>query len=109
MTDDALAPWAVAGQTDAMTTGPSDNGNGERLSHAEIGKDAVQSMVEAAATTAGQVATILTTAVRDMATAIGDLATEVFEIREASRKAAEAAADTPIASVDAQLEDPAED
>jgi hypothetical protein len=92
-----------------MSTGPTGHGNGERLSHAEIGKDAVQSVVEAAATTAGQVATILSTAVRDIATAIGELATEVFEIREASRKAAEAAADTPVETVDAQLEEPVED
>jgi len=31
----------------------------------------------------------VTAAVRDVATAIGDFATEVFEIRDASRKAAE--------------------
>jgi len=57
------------------------------LSDAEIGKDAIQSTVEAAATAAGQVATILTAAVRDVATAVGDFATELFEIREATRKA----------------------
>jgi hypothetical protein len=70
-----------------MTTEPSHKGNGDKLSGAEIGKDAVQSTVEAAAATAGEVATILTAAVRDIATAIGGLATEVFEIREASRRA----------------------
>ena len=43
--------------------------------------------MEAAASTVGQVATIVTSAVRDVATAIGDFATEVFEIREATRKA----------------------
>jgi hypothetical protein len=59
----------------------------EKLSKAEIGKDAVQSTVEAAATTVGEVATIVTKAVRDVATAVGGFATEVFEIREASRKA----------------------
>ena len=42
---------------------------------------------EAAATTVGEVATISTGAVRDVATAIGGFATEVFEIREATRKA----------------------
>ncbi|HEX5087513.1 MAG TPA: hypothetical protein VFV89_06865 [Nocardioides sp.] len=79
--------------------------NGERLSGAEIGKDAIQSTIEAAASTAGEVATILTRAVRDVATAIGDFATEVFEIREASRRAAEDGADEPMAAVEQQLED----
>jgi hypothetical protein len=77
----------------------------EKFSGAEIGKDAVQSTVEAAASTVGEVATIVTAAVRDVATAIGGLATEVFEIREASRKAAEEAADVPIPAVEEQLED----
>jgi len=61
--------------------------NGDKLSGAEIGKDVVQSTVEAATATVGEVATIITAAVRDIATAIGGLATEVFEIREASRRA----------------------
>jgi hypothetical protein len=77
----------------------------ERLSDAEIGKDAVQATVEAAASTVGQVATIVTAAVREVATAIGDFATEVFEIREASRKAAEDGGDVPIPAVEDQLED----
>jgi hypothetical protein len=59
----------------------------ERLSDAEIGKDTIQATVEAAAGTVGQVATIITSAVRDVATAVGDFATEVFEIRDAARKA----------------------
>jgi hypothetical protein len=59
----------------------------ERLSGAEIGKDTVQATVVAAAGTVGEVATIITSAVRDVATAIGGFATEVFEIREAARKA----------------------
>ena len=63
-----------------MTEGPE-------LSKAEIGKDAIQSTAEAAATTVGEVATIITGAVKDVATAIGTFATEVFEIREATRKA----------------------
>jgi hypothetical protein len=70
-----------------MTTEPTHKGNGEQLSGAEIGKDAVQSTIEAAASTVGEVATIITAAVRDIATAIGGLATEVFEIREASQRA----------------------
>jgi hypothetical protein len=92
-----------------MTTEPTHKGNGEQLSGAEIGKDAVQSTIEAAAGTVGQVATIITAAVRDVATALGDLATEVFEIREASRKAAEDGADVPIPAVEDQLEDQPED
>ena len=88
-----------------MTTEPNDQGSGDKLSGAEIGKDAVQSTVEAAAATAGEVATIVTNAVRDIATAIGGFATEVFEIREASRKAAAAGSDEPIPAVEQQLED----
>lgn len=72
----------------------------DALSDAEIGKDAIQSTVEAAATAAGQVATILTAAVRDVATAVGDFATELFEIREATRRAQdEAHPDDPPESV----------
>ncbi|MCW2798069.1 hypothetical protein [Nocardioides sp.] len=60
----------------------------DHLSRNEIRKDAVQGAVEAAATAVGEVATILTTAVRDVAGALGGLATEVFELRDAARKAA---------------------
>ena len=60
-----------------------------RLSDAEIGKDTIQAAVEAAAGTVGEVATIITSAVRDVATAIGGFATEVFEIRDAAKKAHE--------------------
>ena len=59
----------------------------DRLSKAEIRKDAVQNTVEAAAGTVGQLANIVTTAVKDAAGAVGGLATEVFEIRDAARKA----------------------
>jgi hypothetical protein len=69
-------------------TGPTTLGTmDEHLSRGEIGKDAVQHTIEAAATTAGQVASIITGAVRDVAKALGGFATEVFEIREAARKA----------------------
>ena len=78
--------------------------NGEKLSNAEIGKDAVQSTVEAAAATVGEVATIVTSAVREIAAALGGFATEVFEIRESSRKAAAEHADEPIPAVEDQLE-----
>lgn len=60
----------------------------DRLSKSEIRKDAVQGTVEAAASTVGQVATIITGAVRDVASAVGGLATEVFEIRDSARRAA---------------------
>ncbi len=70
-----------------MSQTPSTDGE-ERLSRAEIGKDAAQSAVEAAATTVGEVATIITGAVKGVAGALGGLATEVFEIREAARRAA---------------------
>lgn len=66
-----------------MTDGP------DRLTKGEITKDAIQSTAEAAATTVGDVATIITHAVKDVAGAIGGFATEVFEIRDASRRAAE--------------------
>ena len=59
----------------------------DHLSKAEIRKDAVQGAVEAAATTVGEVATILTTAVQAIARSVGGLATEVFEIRDSARKA----------------------
>ncbi len=59
----------------------------EQLSKAEIRKDAVQELVEAGASTVGQVAAIITTAVKDVVTAIGGLATDVFEIRDGARRA----------------------
>jgi hypothetical protein len=59
----------------------------DHLSKSEIRKDAVQGTVEAAASTVGQVTTIITGAVKDVASAIGGFATEVFEIRDSARKA----------------------
>ena len=59
----------------------------ERLSRGEIRKDALQHTVEAGADTVASVATILATAVRDLAQAVGGFATELFEIREAVRRA----------------------
>lgn len=61
----------------------------ERLSKAEIRKDALQDTVEAAAGAVGQVATIVTAAVKDVAGAIGGFATDLFEIRDAARRASE--------------------
>lgn len=68
-----------------MTSGASGK---DRISRAEISKDAVQSTVEATASAVGEVAGILTSAVKDVAGAIGGLATEVFEIRDAAKRAA---------------------
>jgi hypothetical protein len=68
---------------------PSHEPGPDRFSRAEIGKDAVQSTAEAAARTVGEVATIITSAVKDVAGAVGGFATEVFEIRETARKASE--------------------
>jgi len=59
----------------------------DHLSRAEIRKDVVQSAVEAAAGTVGQVTTILTTAVKDVAGALGGFATEIYEIRDSARRA----------------------
>lgn len=59
----------------------------DHLSKGEIAKDAIQAGAEAAATTVGEVATILTRAVGDVAAAVGGFATEVFEIRDSSRRA----------------------
>lgn len=59
----------------------------DHFSRSEIRKDAAQGAVEAAASAVGQVTTIVTTAVRDVAGALGGLATELFEIRDAARKA----------------------
>lgn len=61
----------------------------DRLTRGEIRKDAVQSTVEAAAGTVGQVTTILTGAVKEVAGALGGLATEIFEIRDSTRRARE--------------------
>lgn len=59
----------------------------DHLSKGEIAKDAIQAGAEAAATAVGEVATILTKAVGDVAAAVGGLATEIFEIRDSSRRA----------------------
>ncbi|CQD08833.1 hypothetical protein ACT17_07070 [Mycolicibacterium conceptionense] len=61
----------------------------EQLSKTEIGKDVLQESVEAVASTVGQVTSIITTAVKDVATALGGLATDVFEIADGARKANE--------------------
>ena len=65
----------------------------ERLSKAEIGKDAVQEIVVAGASTVGQVTSIITTAVKDVANAIGGFATDAFEIGDGARRASRQAED----------------
>jgi hypothetical protein len=67
----------------------------ERLSKGEIRKDAVQDTVQAAAGAVEQVATIITTAVKDVAGTVGGFATELFEIRDSARRAAADQADVP--------------
>jgi hypothetical protein len=61
----------------------------DRLSTNEIRKDALQDAVSAAATTVGQVTSIVTGAVREVAGALGGFATELFEIRDSARRAAD--------------------
>ncbi len=61
----------------------------DRLSKGEIRKDALQETVQSVASTVGEVASIITTAVKDVAGAIGGLATDVFEIRDGARRATE--------------------
>jgi hypothetical protein len=65
----------------------------DRLGKAEIRKDALQETVESVASTVGEVASIITTAVKDVAGAIGGLATDLFEIRDGARRASEIAED----------------
>ena len=69
----------------------------DRLSKAEIRKDAVQEIVGAGASTVGEVTSIITAAVKDVANAIGGLATDMFEIRDGAKRASK------------QLEDESED
>ena len=64
----------------------------ERLSKTEIRKDAVQEIVGSGASTVGDVASIITTAVKDVANAIGGFATDVFDIRDGARRASKQSA-----------------
>ena len=59
----------------------------DKLSKAEIRKDALQDGVTAASHAVGTVSTIITSAVGDIARTVGGFATEIFEIRDAARKA----------------------
>ena len=64
----------------------------ERLSKTEIRKDAMQEIVGSGASTVGDVASIITTAVKDVANAIGGFATDVFEIRDGAKRASQQSA-----------------
>ncbi len=66
----------------------------DQLSKTEIRKDALQETAQSVATTVGEVTTIITTAVKDVAGAIGSLATDVFEIRDGVRRAEQRTEDT---------------
>jgi hypothetical protein len=68
----------------------------DRLSKAEINKDALQETMEAGVQTVSQVMSIITGAIREVTTTIGGFATDAFEIREGVRKAkAELAEEIP--------------
>jgi hypothetical protein len=62
------------------------------LSRGEISKDTVQFVTECTAATAGRVAGIVATAVRDVTRELGNLATDIFEMRENAHRATQ---DTP--------------
>jgi hypothetical protein len=66
----------------------------DRLSKNEIRKDALQETAQSVAETVGEVATIITTAIKDVAGAIGGLATDVFEIRDGVKRAGQRTDDT---------------
>lgn len=59
----------------------------DRLSKAEIRKDALQEGVTAASQAVGSVTTIITGAVGEVARTLGGFATEIFEIRDSARRA----------------------
>jgi hypothetical protein len=61
----------------------------DKLSKAEIRKDALQEGVTAASHAVGSVTTIITSAVGDIARTVGGFATELFEIRDSARRASQ--------------------
>jgi hypothetical protein len=72
----------------------------DRLSIGEIRKDALQETAQSVASTVGEVAAIISTAVKDVVGALGGLATDVFEIRDGARRAQQRADDTPARADD---------
>jgi len=59
------------------------------VSEAESTKDTLQVITESAADHVGKIATIITSAVRDIAKELGDWMSDVVEMREASQRARE--------------------
>jgi F0F1-type ATP synthase membrane subunit b/b' len=57
------------------------------LSRSEITKDTAQFVTEITASAVGRIATIVTTAVRDVARELGTLATDIYEMREGAERA----------------------
>jgi len=74
----------------------------DRISKAEIRKDALQEGVTAASHAVGSVATIITTAVGDIARTISGFATEMFEIRDSARRASRDQRPTVVVSEPAE-------
>ena len=59
------------------------------VSEAESTKDTLQVITESAADHVGKIATIITSAVRDIAKELGDWMSDVVEMREAAQRARE--------------------
>jgi DNA topoisomerase VI subunit B len=59
------------------------------VSEAESTKDTLQVVTESAAEHVGAIATIITSAVKDIARELGEWVSDVIEMREASQKAKE--------------------
>jgi hypothetical protein len=59
------------------------------VSEAESTKDTIQVVTESAAEHVGKIATILTTAVQDIAREVGEWVSDLIEMREASQRARE--------------------
>jgi hypothetical protein len=79
---------------DRATEGSSPMAQGRSgLGRAEIAMDTLQVLTETTATHIGRIASILSSAVRDVAREIGDLASDVFEMREAAERADRASRD----------------
>lgn len=62
---------------------------GDTASGAENTRDTIQIVTEQAAEHVGNIATIVTTAVRDIARELGDWFTDVVELRDAAQRARE--------------------
>jgi hypothetical protein len=80
----------------------------DKLSKAEIRKDAVQDGFTAATHTVGTVATIIAGAVGDIGKAVGGFATELFEIRDSVRRAGRDRDEATLVDVSGSDEEPAQ-